>query len=60
MPKYNVDISYATTVEADNEMDAQEMAVDNHDSYSFNYCVVEVKGSVECYDELEEEESEDE
>ena len=43
MPKYNVDISYTITVEADNKRDAEEMAVDDHDSYSFNYSVVEVE-----------------
>tara|TARA_R110001606_G_C14860636_1_gene588462 strand:+ start:82 stop:387 length:306 start_codon:yes stop_codon:yes gene_type:complete len=41
MPKYNVDISYTTTVEADDEMEAQEMAVDSHDFGSCSYCVDE-------------------
>ena len=41
MPKYNVEISYTTIVEADDEMEAQEMAVDSHDFGSCNYCVVE-------------------
>tara|TARA_R110000851_G_C12672574_1_gene522821 strand:- start:100 stop:261 length:162 start_codon:yes stop_codon:yes gene_type:complete len=41
MPKYNVEISYTTTVEADDEMEAQEMAVDSHDFGSCSYCVVE-------------------
>ena len=43
MPKYNVEISYTTTVEADDEMDAQEMAVDSHDFGSCSYCVDEMK-----------------
>ena len=41
MPKYNVEISYTTTVVADDEIEAQEMAVDSHDFGSCSYCVVE-------------------
>lgn len=42
MPKYNVSISYETTVEADDVNDAEDQAVDGFDFGSCNYDTEEV------------------
>ena len=42
MPKYNVTISYETTVEADDENDAEREAVDGFDFGSCDYNTEEV------------------